>query len=105
MRNGRTTFGASPTNRQPALPFRTPNSALRILFVAQRHYRIEARRSARRPDAEEQPDRGAEDERQENRERRNERVPVRQSGQDYRTGTRSFRRSRFSWRSSSAPRS
>src|SRR5207247_7970064 len=60
-----------------------PHSALRILFVSQRVYRIETRRPAGRPDAEEQPDRGAEDERQQNRERRYEGIPVRQLGQDH----------------------
>src|SRR6266480_4178760 len=39
------------------------------LFVSQRVNRIETRRPAGRPDAEEQPDRGAEDEGEENRER------------------------------------
>src|SRR6059058_210596 len=78
MRNERTALEPPPTNRQPVLPLRTPNSALRTLFVSQRDDRIERRRAPRRPDAEEQPHRGAEHEGEEDGERGNQRIPVRE---------------------------
>src|SRR5256886_6154943 len=81
MRNEWAAFEPPPTNRQPVLPLRAPNSALRTLFVSQCHDRIQARRPAGRPDAEEQPYRGAEHEGEEDGERGNQRIPVREARQ------------------------
>src|SRR5256885_11228970 len=83
MRNEGTAFEPPPTNRQPVLPLRTPNSALRTLFVSQRDDRIERRRAPRRPDAEEQSHRGAEHEGEQDGERRDERIPVRDRSEEH----------------------
>src|SRR6266480_7568865 len=68
--------GRQPTNRQPVLLFRVPTSAFRVLFVSQRHDRIETRRPPRRPDAEEQSHGGAEHEGKQNGEGGDQRIPV-----------------------------
>src|SRR5437773_9636259 len=71
MRNGSTGLERSPTNRQPT-------TLLRTLLVSQRDDRIERRRPPRGPDAEEQAHGRAEDERQQDRQGRDQGVPVRQ---------------------------